>query len=461
VKKIVIGAIAALVLAYPLLSWLMGFVVERRINEPLEQIRTTTPYVQIVQSTFRRGWFSSEQDLTLEMFRNLPGSAPGTAMPAVLAPFQLTLRSVIRHGPLCGLTCVGVAHTETHVEFSGEGQELLRSVFAAAEPMHLETRMGFFGGGSASISSPPIQDAALKNGAHVSWGGLSLKNLFAAGYGSYALNGSAPNTVYAGADGKRIEVGNLALDAHAHRVLRTLYAGDALLTVARIGFSSPAAGGTITVNDLMVSTQNSASGGYMTILSKTSTGAVATAPLTLTNMHFDFSLRHLDMESLEAMRVTMREINQGTLVPADQRAAKMLEAIKEPGISFLSHLPEFGIDRVSIATAGGEARVGGVVRMPGVVPADFASGTDPKALIQKLDADLDCVLDDGFLASLPGGGAQFAAQLRALADQGLLSHENGKFQTKIAFHQGKASFNGKPFPPPAPAAPAAPPAPHR
>jgi uncharacterized protein YdgA (DUF945 family) len=148
----------------------------------------------------------------------------------------------------------------------------------------------------------------------------------------------------------------------------------------------------------------------------------------------------------------MRQFNQTTIVPADQRAAKMLEAIKEPGISFLSHQPEFGIDRVSIATAGGEARVGGVVRMPGVVPADFAGGKDPKAVTQKLDADLDCVLDDGLLKSLPGG-AQFAARLQALAEQGLFSHENGKFQTKIAFHQGTATFNGKPFPPPAPPAP--------
>jgi uncharacterized protein YdgA (DUF945 family) len=460
VKKIFIGAIAALVLAYPLLSWLMGFVVERRINEPLEQVRATTPYVQIVQSTLRRGWFSSEHDLTLEMFRNLPGSAPGTATPAVLAPFQLTLHSVIRHGPLCGLACVGVAHTETHVVFSGAAQEFLKSVFGAAEPMHLEMRMGFFGGGSATISSPAIQDAALKNGAHVSWGGLSLKNLFTAGYGSYALSGSVPHTVYAGADGKRIEVGNLALDAHSHRVLRTLYAGDALLTVARIGFSSPAAGGTISINDLRASTESSASGGYLTFLSKTSTGAVATGPLTLTNMHVDLSLRHLEMESLEAMSVAMRQFNQTSIAPADQRAAKMLEAIKEPGISFLSHLPEFGIDRVSIATAGGEARVGGVVRMPGVVPADFAEGKDPKALTQKLDADLDCVLDDGLLKSLPGG-AQFAARLQALAEQGLFSHENGKFQTKIAFHQGTATFNGKPFPPPSPPSPLAPPAPHR
>jgi uncharacterized protein YdgA (DUF945 family) len=455
VKKIVLGVITALVLAYPLFSWLMGFAVERRVNEPLEQMRITMPYVRVVQNTFRRGWFSSEQDLTLEMFGELSG-APG-APPSVtpkLFPVQLTLHSVIRHGPVCGWACVGVAHTETHVVAGGEVQEFLKSVFGSAEPLHLETRLEFFGGGSVAISSPPVQDAAFKDGTHVSWGGLSLEDRFTAGYGSYALSGSEPRAVYAGADGKRIEVVNLALDAHAHRVLRTLYAGDSSLSVERIGFSSPPpAARNVSVNDVRVSTQSSSGGGYMNIVSKTSTGAVVTAPLTLTGMHFDVSLQHLEMTSLETMGAAMRGINQGSVLTPQQRTAKMIEAIKEPGISLLSHQPELDIDRVSIATPGGEARVSGVVRLQGVVTADFAEGSDPKSLIQKLSADLDCGIDDGFLQSLPASGAQLAAQLQALADQGLFSHEKGKFQTKLAFHQGAATFNGKTFPqapPPAP-----------
>jgi uncharacterized protein YdgA (DUF945 family) len=452
VKKIVLGAIAALVSAYPLLTWLMGFAVERRVNEPLEQMRATTPYVQVVRNTFRRGWFSSEQDVTLEMFGNLP--AASAAVSPKLFPFQLTLHSVIRHGPVCGWACVGVAHTDTHVAVSGAVQEFLESVFGSAEPLHLETRLGFFGGGSVTLRSPPVQDAVLKDGAHLSWGGLSLKSFFTTGFGSYALSGSVPRTVYAGANGKRIEVGNLTLDAHSHRVLRTLYAGDSSLAVERIGFSSPQpAAGNVSVDDVRVSTRSSADGGYMNIVSKTSTGAVVTAPLTLTGVHFDLSLQHLDMTSLEAMGVAMRGINQGSVLTPQERSAKMIEAIKEPGIAFLSHQPELGLDRVSIATQGGEARMSGVVRLHGVVPADFAEGTDPKTLIQKLDADLDCGIDDGFLRSLPASGAQIAAQLQALADQGLFSHEKGKFQTKLAFHQGTTTFNGKAFPhapPPAP-----------
>jgi uncharacterized protein YdgA (DUF945 family) len=275
------------------------------------------------------------------------------------------------------------------------------------------------------------------------------------------MHGSVPHVVYAGADGKRFELSDLKLEVHRQRALRTLYEGDSSVTLGRFAFSSPAAAGSVTMSDIHAATQSSSSGGYMTVVSKTSTGPLTTAPLTLTNMHFDFSFRHLDMESLEAMSVAMRDLNQDPALAPRERTMKMVEALKTPGISFLSHQPEFAIDRISIGTAQGEAQLSGEVRLHDVVPADFAEGSDLKAIIPKADADVDCGLDDAFLKSLPGAGAQFTAQLQALADQGLLTHENGKFHTKIAFHQGTVTFNGKPFPqaqPPQPlASPSRPP----
>ena len=52
--------------------------------------------------------------------------------------------------------------------------------------------------------------------------------------------------------------------------------------------------------------------------------------------------------------------------------------------------------------------------------------------------------DDAFLTSLPGG-ANAIAQLQPFVVQGLLAHDANKFHTVIAFHQGQATFNGKPY----------------
>ena len=133
-----------------------------------------------------------------------------------------------------------------------------------------------------------------------------------------------------------------------------------------------------------------------------------------------------------------------------------MAAMKKPGIVLLSHGPQFALERFSIASSSGEASLSGTVILNGVAESDFADGADPKAMLQKLEANLDLSIDDAFLNGLPNG-AKVAAQLQSFADQGLATHVNGKFHTKIVFRQGATTFDGKGFSPP----PAPPPAPHR
>ena len=101
----------------------------------------------------------------------------------------------------------------------------------------------------------------------------------------------------------------------------------------------------------------------------------------------------------------------------------------------------------------------GTLILNGVAASDMAAGADPKAIIQKLVADLDLSIDDAFLNGLPNG-VKAAAQLQSFADQGLATHVNGKFHTKMAFHEGVMTFDGKSLAQPAPpanhGAPAAP-----
>jgi hypothetical protein len=77
--------------------------------------------------------------------------------------------------------------------------------------------------------------------------------------------------------------------------------------------------------------------------------------------------------------------------------------------------------------------------------------------MQKLDVELDLTLDDAMLKHFPGAGENADARLQVLADQGLVTRENGKVRSKILFHHGQTTFNDKVFGPPGPPAPAAPP----
>ena len=101
-KRTLFGGAAAVLIAYLFISWRLGFAIEKQINQPLEQLKGSAPYVEVVSNTFRRGWFVSEQDLTIDLFRNLAGAS--AAATPFSTPIQIKIHSVIWHGPICGLT---------------------------------------------------------------------------------------------------------------------------------------------------------------------------------------------------------------------------------------------------------------------------------------------------------------------------------------------------------------------
>jgi uncharacterized protein YdgA (DUF945 family) len=441
-KKTWIAAVAVLVLLYPLATWLIGFVIEKRIDAAYDQVRDKTPFVSVTEHRFQRGWYRSQEDVTVEVLHDF--AAPAAAVS--VAPFRITIHSVLHHGPLCGWNCFGLARAESHIVFNGALQSAIAGIFGSLEPLSLRSRMGFFGGGSATLSSPAFKDTVLDGGARAAWGGLEAEMRYAAGMDSYTLHLTAPRAMYTAADGKGVEATALTVDARSRRALRTLYVGESTLTLGRLAVAGAAGASTFTLNDLRSASSSGAQGGFMTMASKTSTGALVTSPLTLSGMHLDFTLRHLEEESLEQLSAGYRQANQNSALAPDARKAALSAVLRQYGTALLAQQPEIGIDRVSFANAQGEALLTGVMRLRDVTAADFAEGADPRGILAKLEAELDLSLDEALLQSLPGG-ANGEKQLAAMSEQGLMTHEQGKFHTKILFRHGQATFNGKPLRP--------------
>ena len=455
-RKIGIAVIAALVLLYPLAAWLMGFVIEKRIDAAYGQVREKAPFASVTEHRYQRGWYSSQDDVTVELFHDL-GTAPGAAAPFPI--LRITIHTVLHHGPLCGWNCFGLARADSHLVFSGPLQSAIAKLFGSLEPLSLRSRMGFFGGGSAMLSSPAFKDTVLESGARAAWGGLEADLSYGAGMDSYTVHLTAPRAMYTAADGKGFEAAAMTVDARSRRALRTLYVGDSTLTLGRLAVAGAAGASAFTLNDLRSVSSSGVEGGFMMMASKTSTGALVTSPLTLSGMHFDFTLRHLDEDSLEKLAAGYRQANQNSALAPDARKAALTAVLRQHGTALLAQQPEIGIDRISFANAKGEAMLTGVMRLRDVTAADFAEGADPRGIFAKLEAELDLSLDEALLQSLPGG-ANGEKQLQALSEQGLVTHEQGKFHAKILFRHGQATFNGKPLRPgttPAPPSGSAPP----
>src|ERR1700678_1686210 len=129
-KKILVG-IAVLALLYPVVAWLMGVAIERRIDQLSDQGQLILPQLRLTQRSqhgvltsdedasyeigstikitrhYHRGWFSSLDDVTLEMSSAAldaltalkPAAAPSSNDGSEHRTFRFLLHSVIQHGP--------------------------------------------------------------------------------------------------------------------------------------------------------------------------------------------------------------------------------------------------------------------------------------------------------------------------------------------------------------------------
>jgi uncharacterized protein YdgA (DUF945 family) len=426
-------ALVVLIVLYPAAAWLMGFSIEHRYDDFARQVGEQNPYFKISGQQFHRGWFASEQDLTVEPAR---GPFGGDTM-------HMTVHSVIHHGPICGAGCFGLAKIDSHLVFSPELQPYVTSIFGAAEPLTLSTHLGFLGGGNTHVTSPAIKDAAISDG-RLSSDGLDLKSTFAGNLDSYSANAALPHVSYLTKDNKRFDLSDGKVDFDSKRALRTLYVGNSTVSLGQMVFSTPAGPGGFKITDMQVNSHAALTDGFLNADVKYGLASLAAGPVTFNDIKLYFTFRHLDADSVERLSAAYRESSRDTDTAMDQRAAKIVSAVKVPAIALFAKQPEISIDQISLMAGTGSISMNGLVKFQSLVAEDFDNSAGMAALLKKIDADLKVTIDDAFLTSVPGGAGSLA-RLDPLVKQGLASHENGKFQTTVGFHGGETTFNGKPF----------------
>ncbi len=485
-KKTLI-AVGILILLYPVVAWLMGFAIEQRVESLTDQGQLIVPQLHLIQKTrhgvltsdedssyelgstlkitrhYHRGWYSSVDEATVEMssaaLHALPALGPAVATTlsagSERTPFRFSLRTVIRHGPLCGLKCLALADAETHASFTGLLQSSLTRLFGNEEPITIRSRFAFFGGGSATMSSPAFERAQIGQDVRLSWGGLDGTTHYGVRQDWYDMAATAPSLRLEGAKGA-LQIDGMNFDVRAKRALRTLYEGDSRMELKRLNVTDVDKARQFTVNDLILASENHAQDRFMSARYQLGAGPIVTQPLTLSSAHVDLTWKHLDLDSLESLVAAMRAAGQQNVsFPPAARAQSMMAALKQPLEALLLEQPEMDIDRVSVATAQGQGLVTGVIRLAGVSAADFEA---PALLLRRLDVRLDLAIDESFLSSLPGAGANALTQLQPMIDQGYITRSNGALHTQIVFRGGQSTFNGKPYNPAAmrPAVPGSP-----
>src|SRR6478735_3151913 len=188
-KKIVV-MVAVLVLALVVAPWGVGKVAEKRLNAGLDKLVEQAPYLKVVDRKWTGGWFTSEQVVTFEAFSSwidamnpkvieeaMKKESAGTGAavepsgePAVVAApdavppatdpsaenasapvppemLRFTIRNEVWHGPVLGLSGLGIARVKSHLVLSEETEKKIGEIFGPKDPIEISTRVGFTGGG--------------------------------------------------------------------------------------------------------------------------------------------------------------------------------------------------------------------------------------------------------------------------------------------------------------------------
>lgn len=480
-KAIVVGlAIVLLVPVYVGLAWAAGHAVHARFDAWEQQVAPKTGQLfKIVERKKTQGIFSSVEELTLELNQALleeiarptsgrrhnetsavNGGQDTSGLGAVSDPWRFTVRNHIQHGPLPGFTGFGIARIDTRLVLDETTREHLSKLIGDREPVVLVTRLGLMGGGVMTLSSPAFE--VVTDDSQIAWQGVNGRFAFSRGMNSLECAATAPGMQIHKGDAVAFSLGELSLHCDVDRVFEEIYSGDVSFSLARMdGVDKGDTEHALRMEALSYAAKVAAQGDYLDMAVKLGVGGVETSDVTLKDLQYNLTLKHLHGPTLAAMMRKMKEVSQTVALANPTAMLAMTGAFAEYGPVLLEHSPELVIERIGFRTPDGEVGLTATARLNDFSPGDLAMAEARTALMSKIEATADLWVTEA-LVQKPWGSdaapdpeamgptpaqrtAAIQQQIAAMEQQGYIRRNNGRLETRVEFKNGALTANGKPL----------------
>ncbi|MFZ6777397.1 YdgA family protein [Undibacterium sp. Ji83W] len=475
-----IAVVVVLAVAYPAAAWYTGKSVEAKLAESSMNQAKSSPYVKVVKQDYQRGIFSSVQDTTLEL--NFPGMKkadfplPGAAEepaadnpaaadapaadPAVPAPekaskpIQIHFINHIQHGPLPAFRGYGAALIKTELVLDAESKAQLAKLFGTANPLEITSRLNYGGSGRVSISSPAFNTVMEKDKEKVAWQGLSLEVGFEKDYKAFNVVMNAPGLTVDGLEGQSFKLGAVSLKGEVTQAYpgTNLYLGKTETTVTNISYTDKVdAKKSFNLDQFKLGTEANMKDELMDFAARIGAAKLSFDNQEFTDFHYDYGVKRLHGPSLA--KISAAYTNAASTAGDPERMAALKAVWDEVAAVVLQKEPELVLERLSVMTVDGEAKLAGSAKLVGATAADAAN---PMLLLPKLQSILDVTLTEALVAKL-GGASQkdpeakkaaqdaMAQQIQAFEGQGFITRSGKLLSSKIEWKQGALTINGKPF----------------
>lgn len=444
--KKLIAAAAVLVALLVLAPWGIGKLAERHVNGGLNHALEQMPYFAVVERKYTSGWFTSEQVLTFEL-RNPWTKLLGTGLlnddngelstenKSVPDSPRFTVRNRIQHGPVLWPFGFGAARVRSEIDWSDEAREAMKKVFGDDEPFSIVSRVGFFGGGTTTLSSA-ARTIKPESGGEISWDEFEFSVHYTRDASKLSFDGEWPRFEARSNDGGHFVMRDFEAEGSAERIVGDLYDSEGVFEIDSMRVVDTR-GEAVEAKDIEYVVDTNRQGDFVDVSVKLGSGPVTTKQLTLTEAHYDFTLRHLHSESLDKLLQAIRQSYARASDETSEVSLGMTDEEKQTFFAVLNQNPEFAIDRIGFATKAGDGFIKGVLRFNGVTEADFAMGG--LGLIGKLDAEFDIDFSEALIQEL---GGDFAPVDMAVSE-GYAVRKQGRVTSRIEFKAGELTINGK------------------
>jgi uncharacterized protein YdgA (DUF945 family) len=302
--------------------------------------------------------------------------------------------------------------------------------------------VGFTGGGTTTLTS---EGRTIKpdSKSEISWETFKLAIGYSRDADKYDLDGQWPKvTVTSHEEKTQFVMTNMTVDGVGKRISGDLYDTDFTFGIDKLAVLG-GDGERIEVGNLHYILETDANDEFLEFEAKMGTGEVRSKQLSsigveLKEIHYDFSMRRLHIETLVKMVAGIKAAYAKPLANALEMNKVILAPLKEQGVELLKYDPEFSIDRIGIVTPEGDGYLKGVITIKGATAEDFAGNS--AALIGKVHADLTIDVSEKMVQKFPNGSMAAGAAV----DSGYVQRKGDRLVCKILFAEGALTVNGKP-----------------
>ncbi|MBB5018358.1 uncharacterized protein YdgA (DUF945 family) [Chitinivorax tropicus] len=460
-------------------TWWAGMSAEQALTEQQQKL-SKLPYFKLKAAAYERGFFSSQQEVTLELSDAVtwPYQMYLRYAGKPYQPISLTYRQHIKHGPF-PLFSNGDFHpykavVSTELLLPDDVKAKLKPFFGDKPPVSLENRIGFNNDGVIAIDVPSFDYQEAISGVKIHWQGLKSQFNYNGQYDRFQLKGAIPGLKLEAAEKATVDIKSLHFDGKTRSGVAGLMLGESNANLASIAVDikegTPFAA---TLENLRYTTQSDAVGDYVHADGHFDVGSLLLAGKRYGPAKLDASAKHLHAPTLAKLDQAIISLQKQALNDAadTHQTLEAFETLKKTGLPLLEHDPELALNKLSIQLPEGRVDANGGIRLVGFREKDL---DNPVQFLERIQAQADLKLPKpvvdtyvrllirNTLISRSGSGEDITpeqieqmdelakqlvqGQVANLIEQKMIREEGQNLAVSLRWKTGKLSINGNDFP---------------